>query len=1216
MHTRSYAYLFAALAAGTVRGQDLRSDTADNLNATGAWTDGSVPTAADIATWNATSALANTLGAAQSFGGLDLSGAAGPVSISGAFNLGLDHSTDASTILDTGANDFTWGQTGSGGAFNIIGALSAAPGNGNTGTGATFAGSGITTLSGTGTKNWSTSGNATNGANGVTNVTFTGTLRLRGATTPIESLAGNWLAFGGGGGTTDLPGSLTQTGAFHLDTGDDESRGDFILTQAFNGQALELASLSGTGNIRSDWGVGAALSERAIHIDQDIDTVYAGGIYTHNGSGQRRDVTLTKDGSGKLTFIGRLGSTQGGGGNPASLNFAINGGVWQMGDGSENPSAPLNAGNWDSASTFTIGSAGTLRFMANENEYAWDRVLDGDGLLEITSDGTPGEGKVALTAHSPDFTGPTHVLGGQLRFGGDLYNSPVTVADGAGIAIGSSGASGTGIVKSIAFSGSTTSTFRAGGGIDSDLLIIDDPDGFTVSGPHVLTAVSTGGLNPGEQVPVIDYNGSFTGFANLSLAPGSRFTLVHNTADTSVDLLYSGGTITWAGGTGVWDLDTTANWELDGSPTPFLTGDAARFDDSASTGNVVLAGDQNPSALLIDNDTLAYTLSGDTLGGNGDFTKQGPGTATVTTPTSYSGYTYVDEGLLTFGDGASSGEVGSGPVDLLPGATLRIHRNDLLDYKADPRLRTVSGGGDVVIDGGCLLFNYTGGGTAFSSPGTWSAFTGNLVIKGDSEFQTIRNGANAMGTGSIVLGDATTSGALSQIEGNWTFTNDIEVTGPDNLIVNRSAGSNRTMKLQGILSGSGSLTFLDATSAMGNLQTGFILTGDNTLDGTLAISAGVPVRVGGIPGETDTNQSGADASGSLGAATVINDGHLTFSRTDSHAVDNDISGSGEVIIGLNSGTDTQEVTFTGSKTYSGATLVRNGTLRLDTTLPGSPVVVETAGTLAGSGSLGSGLTIDGTLAPGNSVGTLTSSDDIALSNGATIAWEISDWDGSAGSGYDTINTATLTIDAVAGTPVVVRITGDSLANFSESPRTFTLVSTSGGISGLDAGEIVVDATNAPGSGSWSVQANGNALELAYSLGNAYDSFETANGIAGAGADTDSDGDGIANGIEFVIGGDPSGPGSDSNALLLPATVDVTSLTYVFRRSDASAPFNPGVEYSPDLDQWTSATDGVDGINITVEDDFYPGNIDRVSVVIPRALGTGSALYARLRVSIP
>lgn len=1217
MDTRSYAFIFAAVAAGAGQAQDLRSATTDNLNVAGAWADGSVPVAADIATWNAGSALANTLGAAQTWGGLNLSGASGAVSIAGAFNLNLDHSTDANTVLNTGANHFTWGSDGAGGQLNLIGALSAAaPGNGNVNPGATFAGSGVVTLSSTGTKNWSTSGSATNGANGMTNLAFTGTLRLRGATTAIETAGGNWLAFGGGGGTTGVPGAVTQTGAFHLDTGDAASRGDFILTNGFNDKSLELASLAGTGNIRADWGVGATLSERGIHINQATNTVYAGGIYAHNGSGQRRNVTITKDGAGTLVFTGRLGSTQASSGNAANLNFAINGGVWQMGDGTENPSAPLNPANWDTASTFSIGGGGTLRFMANATEYVWDRPLTGSGSIVVTNDGSAGEGKVALTAlNSSGFTGNTTVQAGRLRIGGDLGGSAVTVAPGAGLALGGISQPSAGFVKSVTFAAGSSSEFRAGTMYDE--LVVNEPDGLVVSGPHVITASSTGGLSSGDTVSIIDYEGSFTGFANLSLAPGSRFSLVNNTADTRVELKYGGGTITWAGGTGAWEVGGPANWILGSSPDVFLQGDATLFGNTATTGNVTVNVALTPASVTINNSSLPYIFSGTgSIGGSGALTKQGSGSVIVAVSGSYSGGTVVEEGLLTFGDGANSGEIGSGPVGVLAGATLRIHRSDLVDYKATPKLRNVSGAGTIVIDGGGTVFNYPGTGLGFAEGGAWADFAGNLLIRGGSEFQTIRNGATAMGSGAIILGDATSGGRISQIEGNWTWTNDIVLQGSENRIINRSAGSGRSMKLQGNISGSGNLTIEDATAAMNNLQAGFVLTGENTMTGTLTIPNGTPVRVGGVPGDTDVSQLGAGAAGSLGGAAVANEGILTFSRSDSHTVANTITGSGQVVVGLSAGNLDQVASFTGTKSYSGPTTVRSGTLLVNTTLPASPVVVDPVGTLGGNGSIATASAVSGTISPGAGVGTLSFGDDLALEAGSRVAWQISDWNGSAGSGYDTIDAGTLTIGATSGAPVTIVISPSSLANFSASPKTFTLATTTGGILGLDAGEIIVDSSALPG--SWSVQVTGNLLQLSFAPGSNYDTWEAANGIAGAGANADSDQDGIPNGIEFVIGGDPSD--SASNSLSPLVAVDASYLNFSFRRSDVSAAFNPAVEYGNGLDSWTTAEPGVpSGTPVVIDEtnDFYGSGIDRVTVRIPRALAApGAKLFARLRVNIP
>ena len=132
----------------------------------------------------------------------------------------------------------------------------------------------------------------------------------------------------------------------------------------------------------------------------------------------------------------------------------------------------------------------------------------------------------------------------------------------------------------------------------------------------------------------------------------------------------------------------------------------------------------------------------------------------------------------------------------------------------------------------------------------------------------------------------------------------------------------------------------------------------------------------------------------------------------------------------------------------------------------------------------------------------------------------------------------------------------------------------------------------------------------------YNSWLTDNGIAGAGSGTDSDNDGISNGIEFVIGGDPSGPNSNSTSLLPTGTTDANHLTFVFRRTDAAAAYNPYVQYSSTLTGWTKAQAGVAGVTIGEENDYYGAGIDRVTVKIPRNLNVGGKLFARLQVEIP
>lgn len=1193
MDRTSYALLFAALATGASHGQDIRSATADNLNVTGAWMDGSAPTNLETAAWNASSTLTNTLGANLTWGGLNVSAAPGAVVISGANTL-------AAGAVNLGANNLSLTTSTANNSLNFT----------------SLTGSGNLTIS-NGTANLGmASFNTANALN------FTGTMTLRGGngTTNAGSVAGHFMYLGRAG--------ITQAAgtAFALDTGASATNAKDVIFDSgvWGGQTIHLTSLTGYGALRRDSGAGGSVLA-TVELNQATDTVFNGMVLSHTAGNNTdiRRLALTKNGAGSLTLAGLVGKqTQNAGANAADIDLTVSGGTLilaaantRTGATTIGAGATLQAGN--GGTTGLIGGSGVTNDGSLVFDYGSGAVITAANA--ISGGGTiskKGAGTVVLSGAST-VSGATTVEAGTLRLAGDLGSSPVAVQSGANLAAGSVAAPGTGYVKSLTLAGGSTSTFRVGS--SSDQIVINDTDALMVSGPHVITAVAGTGLNPGDKVPIIDYLGTFSGFANLSLAPGTRFTLVHNVADTNIELQYTGGTVTWKGGNGTWDLNTTANWDLGGTTTTFLAGDAVLFNDTASTGAVTVTGSVSPSEVTIDNNTLAYTLSGSgTIADAGNFTKQGPGSATVTAATSYTGTTFVDEGTLTFGDGATSGEIGSGPVSVAAGATLRINRNDLLDYKTNARLRNVSGDGDIVIDGGGTVFSYPGSGVGFAEGSSWAGFSGALRVKGGSEFRTIRNGATAMGTGSVVLGDATTSGKLAQIEGNWTWTTNITLAGADNRIINRSTTGVRVMKLQGVISGSGGLTFEDAAATMTNNQIGFILTGENTLNGTITIPAGVPVRVGGVPGNMDTNQNGADAFGTLGSATVANEGVLTFSRTDAHTVGNTISGAGQVFVGLSTGSGAQVVSYTGTKSYSGSTTVRSGKLLVNTALTASPVTVESAGTLGGTGTLGAAATVSGMIAPGASVGTLTSTAGISLENGSHIAWEVADWNGTAGSGYDTITAASITVNAVAATPAVVVITPSALVNFTEEAKTFTLATTTGGISGLDAGEITVDATGFPGTGTWAVNASGNLLQLSYTPGgsNAYGSWETANGITGAGANADSDGDGIPNGIEFVIGGDPSGPNSDSNALLPTVTVDAANLTFTFRRTDDSATFNPYVEYGSNFTGWTTAQGGVGGVVITEDNNFYGSNTDRVKVIIPRSLATGEKLFARLRIEVP
>jgi autotransporter-associated beta strand protein len=277
------------------------------------------------------------------------------------------------------------------------------------------------------------------------------------------------------------------------------------------------------------------------------------------------------------------------------------------------------------------------------------------------------------------------------------------------------------------------------------------------------------------------------------------------------------------------------------------------------------------------------------------------------------------------------------------------------------------------------------------------------------------------------------------------------------------------------------------------------------------------------------------------------------------------------------------VAFTGGFThsYTGSTTVVAGTLEADGSVAG-PLTVDAGGTLApGSGiaTFGAGpTTINGIYAcevSGASSDRLTVNGDLNVSAG-TLAIS-----------------GTLTQPAY----VIASYTGAAPAPFAS-------------VTGLPAGYVLNYAYN-------NGTTNTN-VAIVSSTGTPYSNWETANGIAGAGAEADSDGDGIANGIEFVIGGDPSGPNSDSNALLPTITLDATYLNFSFRRTDESVGSNPTVQYGNDLAGWANAVNGQPGgtpVIINVTNDQHGTGIDGVTVRIPRALALPeTTFFARLKVT--
>ncbi len=129
---------------------------------------------------------------------------------------------------------------------------------------------------------------------------------------------------------------------------------------------------------------------------------------------------------------------------------------------------------------------------------------------------------------------------------------------------------------------------------------------------------------------------------------------------------------------------------------------------------------------------------------------------------------------------------------------------------------------------------------------------------------------------------------------------------------------------------------------------------------------------------------------------------------------------------------------------------------------GSGLFVNSGGTLSGVGQVTvapapMAVNAGGTLSPGsNSIGALqflaTASPltNVSLNAGSTYKWEVANWSGAAGIGYDVINvTGAVVFASTAANPFTVAVTATSLVNFVKTaPASFPILTATAGISGL------------------------------------------------------------------------------------------------------------------------------------------------------------------------
>ncbi len=437
----------------------------------------------------------------------------------------------------------------------------------------------------------------------------------------------------------------------------------------------------------------------------------------------------------------------------------------------------------------------------------------------------------------------------------------------------------------------------------------------------------------------------------------------------------------------------------------------------------------------------------------------------------------TSNGTLTIADGGTVNVNSTGPIGVVVGgaagsqAVLNIGAAAASPAAAPGTLNATN---VVFATGanGTINFNHTSNNYLFApaigGPGTVNFLSGKTILSGNNSYTGTTNiaaGATAQfgngGTTGLIAGNVTNNGTMAvnvssfttyagNISGNGTFeklgNNTLSLSGTNTYagVTTISAGNlqigagGTTGSIAGSIVNNGILTFNRSNSfTFGNQISG---TGNVTKSGagTVTLTA-ANTYTGGTSVSQGTLQMGAsnrlDPTGSLfifGGATfnlagftqtvgafsgpgtaAIGAGSLTVGNNLDRTFQGNLTGTGAFIK-----QGTGALTMSGnSSTYSGTTTVNNGLLTVNGDLSNSAMTVNASGTLGGTGTVGP-TTINGTMAPGNSIGTLNVNGPYVQNAGSFYDVEVNPAGQSdliSVNGTATINGGTVRVLAGSGT---------------------------------------------------------------------------------------------------------------------------------------------------------------------------------------------------------
>lgn len=597
--------------------------------------------------------------------------------------------------------------------------------------------------------------------------------------------------------------------------------------------------------------------------------------------------TLEKLGSGTLTVLNATNSFTG--------TTTITDGVLALGNGGV---------TGDINTSSNVVNNARLQFNRSD-DIDFSRVISGTGGITLA-----GSGKVTLSATN-SYAGETRLNNGTLALGASnatgnngriLFNGGVlqhTTATGGSADLSARFSTAANQHFRIDTNGRTP-VYTAGISSSGGQLTKLGAGTLTLTGTNTYTGdttVSAGTLQLGYlhgttgsiagnlinqgtvlfgRANIYTYAGDISGSGEIRKAGASILTLSGNNTYT--------GTTTLAGGKlALGSVNATGNGGLISFESGGVLQHTALAGGTADLSSRFSTAVSQSVTIDTNGQDVIYSTGLTSLGGQ--LYKEGLGTLTLTGANTYTGQTFVRGGVLQIGNNSNTGSLtGTSSVALSANTHLSLNRSDAFAFD-----RTISGSGGLRIAGdGVATISGT---NTYSGP---TEINAGVISLGNSS-ATGNNGTITFGGGTL----------RHTIAGGTALQQDLSAR------FSSAAGQHFRVE---VITGTPGITYAaDISSVNGQFtKTGagdLTFTGTHTYTGPLTISAGqVWIGEDGTSGFVDTD--------------IVNNGLLTFYRSDDVAYTHTISGTGNV-----QKFGTGSLTLSGNNTFSGTLFVDTGTVR-------------------------------------------------------------------------------------------------------------------------------------------------------------------------------------------------------------------------------------------------------------------------------------------------